>query len=91
MPCGRILCRNGKPCRRCARDAAQERAAEAVTWFERTEHCHGCGQPGGFCLCTVARPCLCRDLHPMGSGQRPGIDAADVFAVPADDNQQELF
>jgi hypothetical protein len=63
--------------------------AEAVTWFERTDHCHGCGQPGGFCLCSDARPCGCQHLHAMGSGI--GVDAAEVFAVPADDNQQELF
>lgn len=87
--CNSFRCRPGHPCRRCAKREAGERVAEAVTWFERTYHCHGCGQPGAYCLCTDARPCGCAHLHTMGSGI--GADAAEVFAEPVSDDQQELF
>lgn len=58
-------------------------------WFTRTQHCHGCGQPGNFCLCTTRRPCGCRDLHQMGSGI--DANAPDVFAASVPDGQEELF
>lgn len=89
MTCNGLYCRPGKPCRRCAKREASDRVAEAVTWFERTEHCHGCGQPGGFCLCSDRRPCGCAHLHAMGSGI--DVDPAAAFAVATDDQQGELF
>jgi hypothetical protein len=64
-----------------------------VTWFQRTSHCGGCGQPAVVCLCTERRLCGCRDLHPIGGGI--GVDLADMFAepvpVPTTDDQAELF
>lgn len=88
-PCNSYRCRPGQPCRRCAKREAAERVAEAVTWFERTDHCHGCGQPGAYCLCTDARPCGCQHLHTMGAGI--GTDPAEVFAAPIDDDQASLW
>jgi hypothetical protein len=64
-------------------------AADAQAWFRRTGHCHGCGQPGVYCLCPPSLPCGCRDLHDMGSGIT--ADPADVFAEPVADTQDELF
>jgi hypothetical protein len=65
------------------------KAVGHIDWFERTGHCGGCGQPGAYCLCTDARPCGCRHLHAMGSGR--DADPIELFAVPIDDNQGELF
>lgn len=60
----------------------------AVEWFTRTGHCHGCGQPGNFCLCRDSEPCGCRAYHPMGSGREP--DALGQF-VEAPPDQDGLF
>jgi hypothetical protein len=89
MTCHRIACTKRRPCTRCARREASDRVAEAVTWFERTDHCHGCGQPGAYCLCTEARPCGCAHLHVMGSGV--SADPAVVFGGALDDGQHGLF
>lgn len=64
--------------------------AADVEWFERTEHCGGCGNPGDYCTCTQTTPCGCRGLHQMGSGREP--DALERFAeVPASAEQGSLF
>lgn len=69
----------------------RDRQVREITWFEATYHCGRCGQPGGYCLCTEARPCGCSHLHDMGSGLRP--DALDQFAdaAPVEVEQEGLF
>jgi hypothetical protein len=89
ITCRRWNCRERKPCPRCAKTSAVVLQAEHVTWFERTDHCGGCGQPGAYCLCTYRHPCGCAHLHQMGSGV--DVDPAAAFAVATDDQQGELF
>lgn len=90
MTCHRITCTKRRPCTHCARREASERVAEAVTWFERTDHCHGCGQPGAYCFCTEARPCGCGHLHTMGAGI--GTDPTQLYdATRVTDDQLQLF
>lgn len=68
--------------------AAPDKAAAAVAWYQRTGHCHACGQPGAYCLCTSE--CPCHELHPVGAGRAP--DALDAFAeVVISDDQGSLF
>lgn len=60
--------------------------SDAVAWYQRTGHCHGCGNPGNYCTC---RRCLCHELHEVGSGLREG--ALDAFAeTVVSDEQEEL-
>jgi hypothetical protein len=63
-----------------------EQREQAHAWYRRTEHCHGCGCPGEFCLCRT--PCVCAELHEVGSGI--GRDAADVYSENVVE-QDELF
>lgn len=71
-----------------------QKVSDAHAWFERTGGiCYRCGQPGGYCLCTDAQPCECRDLHPMGSSRQPDALAAFADAPPAEvsPDQESLF
>lgn len=60
-----------------------------VEWYERTNHCGRCGQPGAYCLCTARNPCGCQELHVVGSGLE--ADAVEQFAEPISTDQTELF
>lgn len=66
-------------------------AESPETWFQRTGHCHGCGQPGAFCLCR--KRCGCAAFHDVGSGLEPDAiyQFADEPAVIVDADQAELF
>lgn len=60
-------------------DLLEQRARELDrqhAFYERTEHCGACGQPGGYCICVT--PCGCHELHPVGAGLE--LDALDRFA-----------
>ena len=69
---------------------------QQLRWFLITGHCGKCGNPGGYCTCTVTDPCPCSktgpDPHKLGSARdKDALEAftEPVLVVPAE--QEALF